>query len=76
MGGKVFDLRFPLGYLFVALGALLVIKGFADDPKAYVPSLGINLNLIWGGIMVVFGVLCLLLAARRQRQPPSNRGDE
>jgi hypothetical protein len=67
MRGKVFDLRLPLGYLFAILGGLLVIKVASEPPISHARSLGINLNLIWGSVMVLFGGWCLFLAARRRR---------
>lgn len=69
---KVFDLRIPLGWLFAALGLLLVIAGLRDIPGADARSLGLNINLIWGMVMIAFALLCLWLArreARRRRQP-------
>lgn len=65
---KVFDLRFPLGYLFLVLGALLVTAGLIVSPEANARSLGININLIWGTAMIAFGALCLLLARREARR--------
>ena len=65
---KVFDLRFPLGYLFGTLGVLLLIAGFTAAPGANAPSLGIDIDLIWGGVMIAFGLLCLLLARRQARR--------
>lgn len=52
------DLRFPLGLMFVILGAILTIFG-AIRP---LDSLGININLWWGLVLLAFGVLMLLLA--------------
>ena len=68
MRGKVFDLRLPLGCLFLVLGGLLLVKGLMDDPAVYARSLGINLNLIWGGGLVLFGAVCLFLAMRHGRR--------
>ena len=65
---KVFDLRIPLGYLFVILGILLLIAGLTGSVGANRPSLGININAIWGTIMIAFGLLCLVLATREARQ--------
>ena len=67
MHGKVFDLRLPLGYLFAILGALLVVQGMRDTATSYARSLGINLNLMWGGVLIVFAVICLLLAFRHKK---------
>jgi hypothetical protein len=69
-----FDLRLPIGILFSLYGALLVIFGLVSDKKIYdSTSLGININLWWGIILLVFGVLMLLGAIRgRKKTPPSN----
>jgi len=65
---KVFDLRFPLGYLFVTLGVLLVIAGTLAAPGANARSLGIDINRVSGVAMIVFGILCLALAWREARR--------
>ena len=53
------DLRFPMGLLFVALGALLAGYGLLGDQAVYAASLGINVNL-WTGLgILVFGALML-----------------
>ena len=64
---KVFDLRIPLGWLFAVLGALLVIAGLRATPSVDARSLGININLIWGVVMIAFALLCLWLARREAR---------
>jgi len=64
---KFFDLRIPLGWLFAVLGLLLVIAGLraaAADAR----SLGININLIWGAVMIGFALLCLWLARREAKK--------
>jgi hypothetical protein len=63
-----FDLRLPLGWLFTVLGTLLVINGFRASSNASTVSLGININLIWGTVMIGFGGLCLWLARRYARK--------
>jgi hypothetical protein len=65
---KVFDLRFPLGWLFAVLGMLLVLAGLRATPSADARSLGININLIWGVVMITFALLCLWLARRAARR--------
>ena len=61
------DLRYPIGMLFVVFGLLLVLYGLfggtADDSR----SLGININLWWGLIMLLFGAV-MFFAAYRKRQ--------
>lgn len=65
---KVFDLRIALGWLFALLGLLLVLAGLRATPAADARSLGININLIWGGVMIAFAVVCLWLARRAAKR--------
>lgn len=61
------DIRLPLGMIFLALGAILAGYGAATHGSAmYAKSLGVNINLIWGGLMLIFGAV-MVLAARRRR---------
>ncbi len=59
-----FDLRLPIGFLFSIFGAVLVIYGFITPPEAYKQSLGINVNLYWGGVLCAFGGVMLAFAIR------------
>ena len=59
------DLRFPIGVLFSALALVLIGYGLISDPAIYARSLGINVNLGWGCVLLVFG-LAMLAASRRQ----------
>lgn len=68
-----FDLRLPLGWLFVILGVLLEIAGLRPTTTSEGTSAGININLIWGVVMIVFGALCLWLAHRQKRKLPRDR---
>ena len=52
------DIRTPIGIMFAIIGALLVIYGLTTGTK----TLGLNMNLIWGSVLTVFGVVMLLLA--------------
>ena len=49
------DIRLPIGAMFTILGLLLVVLGLAGDQAIYQKSLGININLIWGAVLVLFG---------------------
>ncbi len=49
------DLRIPIGLLFGMLGALLMAYGLVSDPAIYQVSLGINVNLWWGLVLILFG---------------------
>jgi hypothetical protein len=70
-----FDLRLPLGWLFATLGILLVVAGLRATPPAGARSLGININLIWGVVMIAFALLCLWLAGRETRRRLRTRPD-
>ena len=59
-----FDLRIPVGLLFAIFGALLVIAGAVASPAAFQRSLGINVDLWWGVVLLAFGVVMLVLARR------------
>jgi len=59
------DIRLPIGMMFSLLGALLAIYGLAtnSDPM-YQASLGININIWWGGVLFVFGAIILGFALK------------
>lgn len=65
---KIFDLRIPLGWLFALLGVLLIVAGLRAAPAADARSLGGNINLIWGAVMIAFALACLFLARRAARR--------
>jgi hypothetical protein len=58
------DLRYPIGILFSAIALVLIVYGLVSDPAIYAHSLGINVNLGWGCVLLVFGV-AMLAAGRR-----------
>jgi hypothetical protein len=62
------DLRLPIGLMFSIFGAVLTIWGLASDSAIYSRSLGINVNLWWGLVLVVFGLVMLGLAIRAGRR--------
>lgn len=62
------DLRLPMGLMFATVGALLVVHGLVSDPAIYQRSLGINVNLWWGLVLLAFGLGALMLARRGARQ--------
>ncbi len=51
--------------MFVAIGALLAGYGALGDRAIYARSLGINVNLIWGAVLLISGAVLLALARRR-----------
>jgi hypothetical protein len=61
------DIRLPLGVLFLLLGAILLSYGAVSDPSLYQQSLGINVNLYWGTVLLMFGALMFALSRRGVR---------
>ena len=61
------DIRLPLGMIFAVLGAILVGYGAVTHGSAmYAVTQGININMLWGTVMLIFGV-GMIIAARRSR---------
>ena len=63
------DIRWPIGLMFTLIGALLGVFGLVKGAESV--SLGININLIWGAVLFVFGVLMLLGAIKGGKTPPN-----
>jgi uncharacterized membrane protein len=60
------DIKLPIGLMFGILGLLLTIFGLAtmNDTEMYKASLDININLWWGIVMLVFGLIMLFTSKR------------
>jgi hypothetical protein len=57
------DIRYPIGLLFLVVGAILAVYGVVSGPEIYAAhSLGLNVNLWWGLIQIVFGAIMVGLA--------------
>ena len=57
------DIRYPIGLLFLVVGAILAVFGLVSGPEIYAAhSLGLNINLWWGVIQIAFGAFMLALA--------------
>ena len=64
------DIRWPIGLMFTLIGVLLTVFGAVKSNESV--SLGININLIWGVVLLIFGVLMLLGAiSGSKKNPPS-----
>ena len=61
------DIRLPIGLMFALLGILLTGYGMLSDRAIYAKSLGINVNLVWGLVLLAFGIVMLLIARRHSR---------
>jgi amino acid transporter len=59
------DIRIPIGLLFIVLGAILTIFGPLAKQQIYDEhSLGINVNLWWGLVMLAFGIFMFVMGLR------------
>ncbi len=68
-GSTALDVRLPIGALFTTLGVLLTGYGLAASQAARsAASLSVNINLWWGLVMLVFGILMLLGAGLGRRK--------
>jgi uncharacterized membrane protein YesL len=64
------DIRWPIGLMFTLIGALLAFNGMTVKSDHAI-SLGININLIWGIVLLVFGAFMLVLAVKGKNKPGS-----
>jgi hypothetical protein len=70
------DIRLPLGLLFSVLGAIMVIYGALSNPAIYHRSLGYNVNVIWGAVLLAFGLLFVSVSRRKLQPPGGESGGE
>jgi hypothetical protein len=63
-----YDPRILLGMLFTLIGTILTAFGLSTRANAdvYAKSLGIDANLWWGLVLLVFGIVTLTLGRRAQ----------
>jgi hypothetical protein len=66
------DIRLPIGLMFSLIGAVMVIYGLitGSNKELYQRSLDININLWWGLVLLVFGVIMFLAARRSASKAP------
>lgn len=62
------DIRVPIGLMFVVFGLLLGFFGLLGNHAIYERSLGINVNLLWGCVLLVCGLVCLMLSWHGRRR--------
>jgi len=58
------DIRLPIGLMFAVIGVMLAIFGMISNQAIYDRSLGININIWWGLILLAFGIVMFLLGRR------------
>lgn len=65
------DLRIPIGLMFGLFGLILTGVGLFGSLELTEKSLGINMNLWWGLVLLAFGALMLAFAFRKKSALPS-----
>jgi hypothetical protein len=74
-----FDIRIPIGGLFLLLGGILTVYGIAtkSDTQLYARAENIAINFWWGLVMLVFGGVMLFFGTRAKDGPlHSTAGEE
>ena len=69
------DIRVPIGGLFTTMGILLTVYGLVSDRHLYQRSLGINVNLEWGVVLLVFGIVMGILGLKSKPKLPKDAPD-
>jgi len=67
------DIRWPIGLMFSVIGLLLAGYGLVTSGDVYRCSLGININLIWGVLLLIFGGIMLVLAKMASGKAPEDK---
>jgi hypothetical protein len=62
------DVRLPIGLMFTVIGVAVAGYGLISDTAIYDRSLGINVNLWWGLVLLAFGLVMLALVTRAERR--------
>ena len=58
------DIRIPMGLMFTILGVMVTGYGIFSDRAIYQRSLGVNVNLWWGLVLLVFGLVFIFLGRK------------
>jgi len=66
------DLRIPIGTFFAATGVLLGVYGGATWGQPGTAPTGVPINLVWGLVLLTFGMAMLALARRARRATSGN----
>jgi sulfite exporter TauE/SafE len=63
------DIRIPIGLMFTIIGILISVFGLVtmSDSEMYHKSLDINVNIIMGVLMFLFGLIMLYFARRKKK---------
>ena len=70
-GAARFDIRLPIGALFLLLGGVLTVFGVVtrSNTELYARSENIAINLWWGIVMLIFGALMFYYGRRAKQRP-------
>lgn len=63
------DIRIPIGLMFSIIGVIISILGIVtmSNAEMYEKSLGVNVNLLMGVLMLIFGLVMLFFAFRKKK---------
>jgi len=62
------DIKLPLGWLLTFYGVVLSTYGLFTKGAMYAKSAHLNVNLIWGTIILVVGLILLLLSCTQKQK--------
>lgn len=64
------DIRYPIGMMFTLIGLLLAGTGLLNGGTVSIAGtdIGVNINLIWGSVLFLFGALMWGSAVRSKGQ--------
>lgn len=63
------DIRLPIGLMFTLMGGVLAIFGMLSDRAVNARSLGYNVNLWWGLLLLTFGLVFIYFGRRGTNMP-------
>ena len=61
------DIKLPLGWLLTFYGVVLSTYGLFTKAAMYEKSAHLNVNLLWGVVMLVIGLLLLLMSCSKHQ---------
>jgi len=64
------DIRYPIGMMFTLIGLLLAGTGLLHGGSVSIAGIdiGVNINLVWGAVLFLFGALMWGSALRSKGQ--------
>ena len=67
-----FDLRIPIGLMFTIYGVMLAGYGLLGDTEVLTKrSEDINIDLFWGGFLLIFGLAMLITGWSAMKKAPA-----